>query len=116
MSTPIPSVLFDRSGTVYRMGTGIATYGRNLAAAARLCGFETETLLSSDVAVDTRNPVLAQVQLADARREPMLPWLDDVRDAIAGAVRAPFGHRPRLLPPADVVLGRSGQDSAAGRT
>jgi glycosyltransferase involved in cell wall biosynthesis len=111
-----PSVLFDQSNTVYRMGTGIATYARNLAAAAQRCGFATQALLSTDIKIDPRDPVLAEVQLFDARREPSLPWLDPIRNAVAGLGRAPFGFRPALLAQSGVVMRSASSAPALGET
>jgi glycosyltransferase involved in cell wall biosynthesis len=111
-----PSILFDQSNTVYRMGTGVATYARNLAVAAQRCGFATQALLSTDFKVDTREPVLAEVQLFDVRSDPLLPWLDPVRDIIAGVGRAPFGYRPALLPQPGVVMRPSGGAQAMEQT
>lgn len=119
MSTSRPAlspVLFDQSSTVYRMGTGIATYARNLAAAARRCGFSPEALLSTDIKVDPRNAVLAEVQLSDARRPSAWPLLDTVRSGIAGATRAPFGFRPQLLPRAGVVMRHNERTPLIDRT
>lgn len=110
------SVLFDQSNTVYRMGTGIATYARNLATAAKRCGFGTQALLSTDVKIDPKEPVLAEVQLFDARREPVLPWLKPVTNAIAGVGRAPFGYRPALLPQSGVVTRSGGGAQAMDQT
>lgn len=58
-----PTILFDQSSTVDRMGTGVATYTRNLATASERSGFAVQALLSTDVAIDTRNPILAEIQL-----------------------------------------------------
>ena len=99
-----PSVLFDQSNTVYRMGTGVATYARNLAIAAQRCGFATQALLSTDIKIDARDPVLAEVQLFDVRHGPVLPWLDPVKDALSGAALVPFGCRPTLLSQPGVVM------------
>jgi glycosyltransferase involved in cell wall biosynthesis len=111
-----PSVLFDQSNTVYRMGTGVATYARNLAIAAQRCGFATQALLSTDIKIDTRDPVLAEVQLFDVRSDPLLPWLDPVKDAIAGFGRVPFGYRPTLLSQPGVVMRPSGGAQAMEQT
>ncbi len=111
-----PAVLFDQSNTVYRMGTGIATYARNLAIAARKCGFATDSLLSTDIKVDPRNPLLAEVQLFDARRDPLLPWLAPLKNMLAGVARAPFGYQPQLLPRAGVVLQSGGTGPMTDRT
>jgi glycosyltransferase involved in cell wall biosynthesis len=111
-----PRVLFDQSNTVYRMGTGVATYARNLAIAAQRCGFATQALLSTDIKIDTRDPVLAEVQLFDVRPDPLLPWLDPVRDAIAGFGRVPFGYRPTLLSQPGVVMRPGGGAQAMEQT
>ena len=111
-----PSVLFDQSNTVYRMGTGVATYARNLAIAAQRCGFATQALLSTDIKIDARDPVLAEVQLFDVRHGPVLPWLDPVKDALSGVGLAPFGYRPTLLSQPGVVMRPSGGAQAMEQT
>jgi len=98
------AILFDQSDLAYRMGTGIATYARNLAAAARQDGFAAEALLSTDVAIDPADPVLAEVSLFDYRRPALLPWLEPLTSTVKGLLRAPFGYRPQLLPMAGTVL------------
>jgi glycosyltransferase involved in cell wall biosynthesis len=98
------AILYDQSELAYRMGTGIATYGRNLAAAAQGAGFGTATLLSTDIKIDTADPVFAEVSLFDYRRPPLVPWLEPVTSTITGVARAPFGYRPRRLTRAGVVL------------
>ncbi|MEA2740866.1 MAG: hypothetical protein QOH05_4173 [Acetobacteraceae bacterium] len=110
------SVLFDQSNTVSRMGTGIATYARNLAVAAKRCGFAPNALLSTDTKIDLRDPVLAEVQLFDVRRQPRLPWLGPLQDAIAGFARSPFGYRPTLLAHPGVVSRPSGSASGMEQT
>lgn len=103
-----PAILFDQSNTVSRMGTGIATYARNLAAAARRAGYGAQVLLSTETKIDSRNPALAEVQLFDVRRDPLLPWLAPAIDAINGVSRAPFGYRPVALDQAGVVMRPTG--------
>ena len=114
---PMPrAILYDQSDLAYRMGTGIATYARNLAAVAQADGFAAEALLSTEVAVDPADPVLAEVSLFDHRPPPRLPWLEPLTSAVKGAVRAPFGYRPRLLRPAGTVLLAAGSTPAFDRT
>ena len=110
------SVLFDQSNTVYRMGTGIATYARNLASAAQSLAMTPWALLSSDVKVDPRDAVLAEVQLYDTRRDAKLPWLSAAKNAVTGATRAPMGYRPKLLPRADVVMRQTNSRPVIERT
>jgi len=110
------TVLYEQSNTAYRMGTGIATYGRNLALAARNSGYRVEALLSTDVKVDPREPVLAEAQIFDAPRKPALPWLEPAISGVRGAVRGPFGYRPFALPDGGAVLRAAGQAPAFERT
>lgn len=110
-------ILLDQSGTVMRMGTGIATYARNLATAARAAGYGTDLLMSTDRRLDPRNPVLSEVTLFDAVRKPLLPWVQPARDAVRGVLRGPFGFRPQVMTRADVVVRPSGIEAqGAGHT
>jgi glycosyltransferase involved in cell wall biosynthesis len=102
------NVLYDQSNIALRMGTGVATYARNLLAAARAIGFAADGLLSADVALDPSNPVLSEVQLYSARRDPAFPRLALARTVLRGALRAPFGYTPDLLPQAHVVMQTAG--------
>jgi glycosyltransferase involved in cell wall biosynthesis len=97
------SILYDQSDLAYRMGTGVATYARNLATAAQNAGFGIEELVSTEAKVDAANPLLAEAQLFDVQRKPLHPWADNV----LGVMRAPFGYRPRPLPHAGAVLHES---------
>lgn len=110
------AILFDQSDLAYRMGTGIATYARNLAAVARQDGFAAEALLSTDVAIDPTDPVLAEVSLFDYRRPPLLPWLEPLTSTLQGLLRAPFGYRPQRLTVAGTVLLPAGSVPAFDRT
>jgi glycosyltransferase involved in cell wall biosynthesis len=98
------------------MGTGIATYSRNLATAARNAGYGVEALLSSDVKIDPKEPILAEALLFDAQREAALPWLEPTISSIRGAVRAPFGYRPPELNHGGAVLLGPGQAPSFDRT
>lgn len=111
-----PAILYDQSDLAYRMGTGIATYARNLAAAAHASGFAAEALLNTEVAIDPRNPVLAEVSLFDYRPPPTLPWLEPITSTIRGLVRTPFGYRPRPLPIGGTVLLSPGSMPVFDRT
>src|ERR1019366_7352308 len=87
----MPAILYDQTSNAYRMGTGIATYARNLAQAARAAGYGADALVSADVAIDPANPVLSEVQLFDVRPDPALPWLGPALGFVRGVVRGPFG-------------------------
>ena len=98
------AILFDQSETAYRMGTGVATYARNLAVAARGIGFQVDALMSADVTIDPADPILSEVRLYDTPRLPRLPWLEPISSAMNGVFRAPFGYRPSLLARAGTVM------------
>ena len=98
------AILFDQSETAYRMGTGIATYARNLAAAARLTGYRTDALVSADIRIDPADPILSEVRLYDTPPAPRWPWLEPITSVVRGVCRAPFGYRPRLLARAGTVM------------
>lgn len=110
------SILYDQSDTTYRMGTGIATYARNLATVAQANGYTAEALLSTDIAIDPRNPVMAEISLFDHRPTPSHAWVEPVASTVRGLLRTPFGHRPRPLPIGGTVLLEPGSRPAFDRT
>ena len=99
----VAAILFDQNNTAYRMGTGVATYARTLATAARQAGFGVEALVSTDTRVNLTDSLLSEVSLFDNPRRPLFPRLESLTTAIRGAVQAPFGFRPRLLARTGVV-------------
>ncbi len=105
------NIVLDQTGTVMRMGTGIATYARNLATAARGAGYGTDLMISTERRLDPRNPVLSEVTMFDAARNPPLAWLQPTRDAVRGALLGPFGYRPQPMARAGVVIRPAGTDS-----
>lgn len=111
------TVLFDQSGTVVRMGTGIATYARNLAAAAQAAGYATDIMISTDRPIDRSNLVLSEVALFDAARANTSSWWRPAADIVRGVLRGPFGFRPQPLVSAGVVMRPTGMEAhATGRT
>ncbi len=110
------AVLFDQSETAYRMGTGIATYARNLAVAAREAGFRADALVSADVRIDPADPILSEVRLYDTPAAPHLPWLEPVTSAVKGVYRAPFGYRPAELERGNTVVRDTAEVAPFDRT
>jgi glycosyltransferase involved in cell wall biosynthesis len=100
---PQPAILFDRHDLVARMGTGVATYARNLAIAARQAGWSVNALASAETRLSTKEPVLSEILLYDTGRAKQSAALRTAQVAIAGAISAPFGFRPRQLPHTGVV-------------
>jgi glycosyltransferase involved in cell wall biosynthesis len=96
------------------MGTGIATYARSLAVAARAVGYGADALTSGKVKLDPRNPVLSEVNLYDSRSRS-LPFIGDPA-ILHGIIRAPFGLRPDLLTRTGMVLDRQPGAAAFDRT
>jgi len=109
---PKPAILFDRHDLVARMGTGIATYGRNLAIAARQAGWSANALASTETRLSKDAAPLSEVLLYDANKKKRSAMLRTARVAVAGAVSAPFGFRPRKLPRSSVVIEPNADASA----
>jgi len=104
-------LLLDQSNVVASMGTGIATYAKNLAIAAGQAGFGVDALLSAHSGIDRKDPILTEVQLYDAPRGAALPWLTPLAVGVAGALRSGFGYRPVQLPAQHTVLKAAGEVS-----
>ncbi len=108
------SILFDKHDLAMRMGTGIATYARSLAVAARAAGYGADALVSSPQKLNPRNPFLSEVKLFDPRHKS-LPLVGDPA-ILHGIIRAPFGLRPDLLMRTGMVLDRQPGAAAFDRT
>ena len=107
-------LLIDQSKIVSSMGTGIATYAKNLAIAAGDKGLAVDALLSAHSKIDRHNPILTEVQLFDAPR-PEKSRLAPFAADIAGALRAGAGFRPVQLPPQHTVIKAAGESSPFDR-
>jgi len=97
------------------MGTGIATYAKNLARAAGQAGFGVDALLSTHSAIDRKNPILTEVQLYDAPRKAAVPWLAPLSTGVKGALLGGFGYRPVQLPAQHTVMKPAGEASPFDR-
>ena len=109
-------VLFDQSNVVSRMGTGIATYAKNLARAAGQAGYAADALLSTQSPIDRRNPILTEVQMFDAPQKSTALWSGPLAVGITGAIRGGFGYRPVQLPAQQTVMRAAGEVSPFERT
>ncbi len=109
-------VLLDQSNVVSRMGTGIATYAKNLARAAAQAGYGVDALLSAQSGIDRKNPILTEVQLYDAPRKQTLPWLAPLAAGVKGALIGGFGYRPVQLATQHTVMQNSPEVSPFQRT
>ena len=108
-------VLLDQSNVVSRMGTGIATYAKNLARAAGAAGYAVEALLSAQSGIDRHNPILTEVQLYDAPAKSKMPWLGAGLRAIQATLFGGLGYRPIELPPRQTVIEASPESSPFGK-
>ena len=97
------SILFDKHDLATRMGTGIATYARTLAVAARAAGYGTDALVSSPRKYNAREPMLSEVQFFDPVSPRSLPVFGDP-SILHGILHSPFGWRPDLLTRTGMVL------------
>ena len=98
------SILFDRHDLALRMGTGIATYARCLAAAARNAGYGIDALASGAVKPNRRAPILSEVELFEGRPQPSALLGNPA--ILHGICRMPFGVRPDPLMRTGIVLDR----------
>lgn len=110
----IQSILFDRHDLAQRMGTGIATYARSLAVAARAAGYGADALSSGARKLNRRNPVLSEVQLFDVANQPSARFGNSA--ILHGIIRAPFGLRPDLLMRTGMVLDHQTDAAVFDRT
>jgi len=108
------SILFDRHDLATQMGTGIATYARSLAVAARASGYGADALISGNIQIDPRNPILSEVRLFDSKNKPLPPIGHP--GILHGILRAPFGLRPVLLTRTGMVLDRQPSIATFDRT
>ena len=88
-------ILIEGINLTLRSGTGIATYARGLAAAARQIGFATEVLVSTNRRIRAGDPELAEIILLDGPRHYNLihKGMIELR-RLAGA---PLGLRPSTI-------------------
>lgn len=97
------SILYECQNLTLATGTGIATYARNLAHEAAKIGYQPSSLIGVPGAVGTKNSILEEVALFDARKRRKTPSkiaLDTWRWAHSDI----FGVSPKRFVPAGVVV------------
>ncbi len=89
-------------------GTGIATYARVLGSTARELGYGVDVLVGSRRAIDTKDPLLAEIGLhdADTGLEPNI--VERVAYHLTRLAASPFGLRPATIRTSGAVLAASG--------
>jgi glycosyltransferase involved in cell wall biosynthesis len=88
------TILFDGRNLMMRNATGIGTYTRELAAAARRLGYGAQLLIGGNVSVNRKDPQLSEVLLFDALLEKKPPLRVRAGRLLARAIGKPLGIRP----------------------
>ncbi len=91
------SVLIDGHNLTLTGATGIGTYARNLAAAARTLGFEPELLLGGNSSVDKKDPQLSEIFLFDALTQKKPSLKIQAQRILASLTGKPLGIRAEEL-------------------
>lgn len=98
------SILFELFNLTIPAGTGIATYARNLCAIASSLGYDTRGLLNSNRSIDSKNPLLAEIQFFDARNSRMSKFAHYGGHALPFLFGSPLGIATASLPHGGIVL------------
>lgn len=88
-------ILLEGCQLLLREGTGIAAYGRNLAAAVKHAGAAVDVLVGTDKRLGAGDPVLDAISLFDAVRP--VPW-SPLRRRMRRWFGAPFGIKAFKVP------------------
>ena len=101
--TPARTILYEGHNLSSGSGTGIATYTRVLADAARSLGYTTDVLVSTRAGVDRKDPLLNEIRFFDAptKKVTSSQWLRGAANWVFGA---PFGVRVAKLPRTGAVV------------
>lgn len=98
MSKPAQTILIEGRDLALREATGIGSYARTLAAAARQIGCNTEALISSNAWYDRKDPQLSEIAFFDplVAQHPSLRIRRDL--LLARYFGVPLGVRPGAFP------------------
>jgi glycosyltransferase involved in cell wall biosynthesis len=109
----VETVLYEGHNLTLSAGAGIATYARNLAAAAHELGYATKALVGVERPLNRKNPVLSEIVLYEGSRKgwPPLSVLADLGSS--AVIGRPFGIRPVQIHRTGVVIdpGQTGLSS-----
>lgn len=101
------SILLEGYNLTLSAGTGIATYARNLARALRDLDYQTDVLLNTRRAIDTKDPALEEIGLYDALAELPLPLPVRAGLEVRKLLGAPLGIRPTEIRPTHAVVAQA---------
>jgi glycosyltransferase involved in cell wall biosynthesis len=87
-----------------RRGTGIATYTRNLAAAAKANGYYVDGLLHSFSRLETKDSLLGEISFYDARHFVPSKFVENVESNWRRGIGVPFGFKAQRLPRSGIII------------
>ena len=107
----MPTLLIEGFNLTLKKGTGIKTYTKALAEVARTLGFDIDVLLQSEIRLNHRDPILAEIAFYEGVKRPN--WREKfVRNPLQAAIGAPLGIAATPLGQAGIVLGGEDQIGA----
>jgi glycosyltransferase involved in cell wall biosynthesis len=98
------TILFEGHNLTLKTGAGIATYARNLAAAARQLGYSAKALIGVDRPVRRNDPILNEIALYDARPIGWPPLSLQIGLGLSAVLGRPFGITPVQLQRTGIVI------------
>ncbi len=99
-----PSILYELYNLSLSEGTGIATYARNTVSTAVNLGYDVDGLFNSEVGLNRKDPLMAEVGFFDRRAQSRWPLVEAMETAYRFVVGAPEGLTMQRLAMTGVVL------------
>ncbi len=108
-----PTILYEGHNLTLRSGAGVATYARNLAAAARTLGYAPRILVGVNKELQRKEPLLTEIALYDARSATgPSSWPAMLETAKSAVIGKPFGIRTMEFAPSATILGPADSEYA----
>jgi hypothetical protein len=101
---PVSTVLLEAYNIALRRGTGIATYIRNLAEAAKANGYSVYGLLHSFSILDTKDPLVGEISFYDARNFAPSKFIENVESNWRRGIGVPFGFKAQRLTRSGMIV------------
>jgi glycosyltransferase involved in cell wall biosynthesis len=98
------SVLLEAYNIALRRGTGIATYTRGLAEAARANGYSIDGLLHSFSNLETKDSLLGEISFYDARNFAPSKFVENVESNWRRGIGVPFGFKAQRLSRSGMII------------
>jgi len=100
----VSTVLLEAYNVALRRGTGIATYVRNLTEAAKANGYSVDGLLHSFSALETKDPLLGEINFYDARNLAPSKFIENVESNWRRGIGVPFGFKAQRLTRSGMIV------------